>query len=480
MSARQIGEGKPDFDRNGEPNLIWYADKYYASLTENWPVVLPRYLRAYNNVIIPAMEKTEFGLGALARLENDDVEEILLQIRRDKGYCCAESTIRLMRYLIWCVYKQGFQNDHYEDKLRYEELGIFGRSPLEEDQQLIAKMMLMKKSLSIEEELRAAEWFKQKLNLRSEKVEEEPRGEYYGLLMMFAYGFRNAEACGLNYDAIVKIPDRDFSCVFVKTTTDGGSNELKTGGKTLNFTRVLPLYDFIETILDKRRTFIVDYIERSGKSRKEAETLVKRYPIGRKGNNYSERASRDDLTKMGRIFLREIIGDGYAAVNQATGQVLFKQKLLDASIDERDATTYLLRRSAATNYYAMGFSASQIQFLMGHLIEDPDVMRYFLVNPDRQKEIKDKIETHPMCIFFGGGGKPEQETIVHQKARIRSRIEIIAKEPNVGISLRIDSPINEKPQAVVSEGFLPVSEDTVDLRNKLADVARNLLSRNNK
>ncbi len=480
MSVRPIGEGKPDVDRNGEPNFIWYANEYYEHLRRNWDKVLDRYLKAYNNVIIPAAEKTEFGLGSLARLENDDVEEILLQIRRDKGFCCAESTIRLMRYLIWCVYKQGSQNDHYEDKLRYEELGIFGRSPLEEDQQLIAKMMLMKKSLSMDEELRAAKWFKTKLNLEGESGGEDPKGEYYGLLMMFAYGLRNAEACGLNFDAVVKVPDRGFSCIYVKTTTDGGSNELKTGGKTLNFTRVLPLYDFIEKILDERRSFIIDYIERSGKTRKEAETLVNGYPIVCRGNNYSERASRDDLTNEGRKFLREIIGDGYAAVNQAAGQILFKQKLLDSNIDEKDATTYLLRRSAATNYYSMGFSASQIQFLMGHLIEDPDVMRYFLVNPDRQEEIKRKFDTHPMCIFFGEGGKPEHETIVHQKARIRSRIEIIAKEPNAGISIRIDSPINEKPQAVVSEGFLPVSKDTVDLRNKLADIARNLLSRSNK
>ena len=480
MSARQIGEGKPDVDRNGEPNLIWYANKYYEHLKRNWDKVLDRYLKAYNNVIIPAAEKTESGLRALARMENDDVEEILLQIRRDKGFCCAESTIRLMRYLIWCVYKEGFLNGHYDDNLLYEKLGIFGRSLSEEDQQKKAEMMLMKKSLSIEEELRAAEWFKTKLNLEGKSVEEEPKGEYYGLLMMFAYGLRNAEACGLNFDAIVKVPDRDFSCIYVKTTTDGGSNELKTGGKTLNFTRVLPVYDFLEKILDERRSIIIDYLERSGKSRKEAETLVNGYPIVCRGSYYSERASRDDLTKEGRRFLREIIGDGYAAVNQAAGQILFKQKLLDSNIDEKDATTYLLRRSAATNYYAIGFSASQIQFLMGHLIEDPDVMRYFLVNPDRQEEIKKIFDSHPMCIFFGESGKPEHETIVHQKAKIRSRIEIIAKEPGVGISLRIDSPVKEKPQAVVSEGFLPVSEDTVDLRNKLTDVARNLLSRNNK
>lgn len=480
MSVRPIGEGKPDVDHNGEPNLIWYANEYYEHLKRNWDKVLDRYLKAYNNVIIPAMEKTEFGLGSFARLENDDVEEILFQIRKDKGFCSAESTIRLMRYLIWCVYKEGFLNGHYDDNLLYEKLGIFGRSLSEEDQQKKAEMMLMKKSLSIEEELRAAEWFKTKLNLEGKSVEEEPKGEYYGLLMMFAYGLRNAEACGLNFDAIVKVPDRDFSCVYVKTTTEGGSNELKTGGKTLNFTRVLPLYDFIEKILGERRSLIIDYIERSGKTRKEAENLVNGYPIVCRGNNYSERASRDDLTKEGRFFLREIIGDGYAAVNQATGQILFKQKLLDSNIDEKDATTYLLRRSAATNYYAMGFSASQIQFLMGHLIEDPDVMRYFLVNPDRQEEIKKKFDAHPICILFGGGCKPERETIVHQKAKTRSKIEILAKEPNAGISIRIDSPINERPQAVVSEGFLPVSEDTVDLRNKLTDVARNLLSRNNK
>lgn len=90
------------------------------------------------------------------------------------------------------------------------------------------------------------------------------------------------------------------------------------------------------------------------------------------------------------------------------------------------------------------------------------------------------FDSHPMCIFFGGGVKLAHETITHKKDRTRSRIEIIAKEPNTGISLRIDSPVKEKPQAVVSEGFLPVKMDTVDLRNKLADIARNLLSQSNK
>jgi hypothetical protein len=75
-------------------------------------------------------------------------------------------------------------------------------------------------------------------------------GAAVGLLLMFGLGLRNAEACGLNYGDIK--PLRGYNNCYVAwiyKSTKIGTNELQSGGKTINTGRIIPvpkkIYDFI-------------------------------------------------------------------------------------------------------------------------------------------------------------------------------------------------------------------------------------------
>lgn len=63
---------------------------------------------------------------------------------------------------------------------------------------------------------------------------------------------------------------------------------------------------------------------------------------------------------------------------------------------EKDPTTYLLRRNYATHLDILGFEENEIQYLMGHDIEDDMDKRNFYRNEERLIEIAKKLEMRPL------------------------------------------------------------------------------------
>ena len=63
---------------------------------------------------------------------------------------------------------------------------------------------------------------------------------------------------------------------------------------------------------------------------------------------------------------------------------------------EKDPSAYLFRRNFGTHLFILGLSEAEIQYVVGHDIEDLYETRNEFVNEERHLEIKQKMEQRPI------------------------------------------------------------------------------------
>ena len=98
-----------------------------------------------------------------------------------------------------------------------------------------------------------------------------------------------------------------------------------------------------------------------------------------------------------KLFERIGIRNGeLAELNSMLRSRLFQ----DADIDEKEVTTYLFRRNFATILYGLGLPLSDIQYYLGHDVEDTDTARNHYTNKDKLLAIKDKLDWHPVYAVW--------------------------------------------------------------------------------
>ena len=98
------------------------------------------------------------------------------------------------------------------------------------------------------------------------------------------------------------------------------------------------------------------------------------------------------LTAAGRAVLRKI------HVNEDVVSYIDRRLHQDAGdmdLRVKDPTTYLLRRNLGTHLYLLGMNETEIQYIMGHSIEDPYIIRNHFGNEDLLYEIHQKMKNRP-------------------------------------------------------------------------------------
>jgi len=128
----------------------------------------------------------------------------------------------------------------------------------------------------------------------------------------------------------------------------------------------------------------------------------------------------------------------------------------DADIDEKEVTTYLFRRNFATTLYGLGLPLSDIQYYLGHDVEDPDTARNHYTNKDKLLAIKDKLDWHPVYAVLGkethmdcvSSGNPSRQMkdvpgdafqITFDQNYTNCFIDVQCAEPDDEISLKMTS-----------------------------------------
>lgn len=114
---------------------------------------------------------------------------------------------------------------------------------------------------------------------------------------------------------------------------------------------------------------------------------------------------------------------------------------------EDSPTTYLFRRNYAAHAVNLGLSASQVEFLIGHEIEEQGVLRHFFNSREEIAIISEALQEHPFCLLYWilTGTKKDEREYMAQTATIESigkknvgYIRILANETLDNISVAIE------------------------------------------
>ena len=401
MESFDIAPAYPGVGYDGEPTFTGVLRRYFVSfdsfgknsgISKNWnDETKATFIQDYNRRILPAISALFGKEKPLHSYTEEEFEQVLEHLKEQHHY--AENTMFHYRHLLWVVYRAGFENGLYDDNIFWDDIA----DPAEEtetdrEERRSNIMTRLRKSFSIDEELRIIRWFKAL----------DPKtalGEELGLLLMFFEGLRNNEACGANFGSIHPLKAYESVHVFdMLQSTRVDSNEVKGGGKTGNAPRVLPLFEPLYDFLMKRRAFLAEKIASGELTLPPNIGNVDQLPIVCVQNEYTVRASARKLTACGRTFFYKIgIDKSELALLH---QILFSQEFREMQIDEKEPTTYLMRRNCATHLYQLGFSEAEIQYWMGHDIEDPFLSRNSFADEDTIFRLAMMAREHPLYAFF--------------------------------------------------------------------------------
>ena len=382
-----------------------------------------KYEREYNNIIIPALK--DHNEKTMREYTKSDYLEALQRIR-EKGYIVngikhsyTESTIKHFGNLIYYVVYYASEYGLCDNVLWGSEFEVDTFSERDE----IEEKTFLKKSLSI----------KQEYELANELLEDAyEEGEKVALLLMWGLGLRNGEACGLNYGDIKPLRGHDDCCVaWIYKSTQIKSRALQAGGKTVNTGRIIPVPEVILEFLKKRKIIIEQLLIECNSS-----LNIDELPICNSGelnnNNFFIRCKADEITAAAcKVF---------ETVDISSRQIAYLDRELSESnvadmLKEKEPTAYLLRRNFATQMQILGLKISEIQYLIGHDVEDAYESRNAFVDGDRIYSMYTKLKQREVLNYIASK-KNDAEICIRKGKKVKIHISANEIMDTVNICIR--------------------------------------------
>lgn len=341
-------------------------EEFYKVIARFWnDTTRKKYDRDYNDVILPHIDNHNTKI--ISSYTKEDCEEMLCRIQADgydsKGVKCeySENVMNHFKYLIYSVFSHA-ANAGYCDRFLWGtkfELN-FGREII-----AVRSKTQIKRSLSIDQE--KALIF---ILMESPKA----NGKRIALLIMFALGLRDGEACGLDFGDIYELPCyKGCYVAVIKQSTIPDTNTLQSSGKTWNTGRRIPIPGKVAEFLLERKAIIKKIIDING-----LEIDINRIPVAAACDLYDDlagldkRLKADDVTDEAKKVFRQA---GIASEVLATLEIEMEEENARLEISESNVTAYLLRRNFATHLKILGLDYPDIQYLLGHCIDDPYINR---------------------------------------------------------------------------------------------------------
>ena len=332
------------------------------------------YNRIYNTYILPLLKDKP-----IEELTLEDYEAVINAISRKK--VLEHATLMRYRYLIRTVVRLAVQQNICQDVL----FGSIFSIPEKDDKGNEKQFVKNKKSLTILEEL----------NLY-EKIMTDPQqdGGKMGLALMYSMGFRNSEACAMKYSSIRPLDSHPSTyCIWMFVSTIGRTNKTKSGGKTPNAPRKVPIPSAMLELLWKRKQYIQHLINIGALVLSDGQT-VDDLPIVCK-NDFVTNYSSEELSAVGRAVLREIKVEedilSYIDRDLQEPNILHEMGVVD-----KDPTAYLLRRNFATHLNILRLTEAEIEYIMGHHIDDKYAHRDEYSSDERLVMIAEKMKHRPI------------------------------------------------------------------------------------
>lgn len=145
--------------------------------------------------------------------------------------------------------------------------------------------------------------------------------------------------------------------------------------------------------------------------------------------DYLTRCKADDVTRMAHIVFEKA---GISSKQLAYMDAELSQNGVAVILREKEPTAYLLRRNFATHMHAVGLDISEMQYLIGHNIDDAYESRNDYVDEDRIYDMYLKLRNRPLLNPI-----PEVSRHIEYESNHGETIKIyaVAKEP--GDSIRV-------------------------------------------
>ena len=430
---------------------------------------MEKYDRDYNNVILPHIDNHNTKI--ISSYTIDDCDKILSKIQ-DDGYISkgtraeySESTMNHFKNLIYSVFlfasKAGYCRDFlwgtkYEINVERETLAVQSKT-------------VIKKSLSIEQEKKLIYILMESLRANGKRI---------ALLLMFVLGLRDGEACGLDFGDIYEIPYyKGCYVAVIKQSTIPDSNKLQSSGKTWNTGRRIPIPKKVADFLLERRSIIERIIKDNN-----LELNINRLPVAADCDLYRDlpdigkRLKADDVTEEARSVFKQT---GIESEVLASLEIEMEEESARLEISESNVTAYLLRRNFATHLKILGVDYPDIQYLLGHCIEDPYINRpdytdgklyqlskHMAYRPLVNYNADDHVKLSGFCEEQLSGRK----TISIDSDADRIRVRIHAIEKNDMLSIKVNPDNSKGIDYTMHEGYKSYEpRRTIDIRQKYID-----------
>lgn len=437
-----------------------------------------KYADYYKSYLIPGLsmckmdELTEASCNLL-------LENIQEDRKKESKKPFSSSTINQLRYLIRLVFDKAVEMGILTENCLWGSPEYTARTDTEERSEANRnERVILRKSLTPSEEKSIYDRL---------LCNPTQNGYLMALSMMFSLGLRNAEACGVKFGHLSELSSYPGNyALYVATTTIGNTSELKTGGKTPNAPRKLPVPDCLAALILNRRKYLEDKIRTGSIVLREGQESVDDLPIGclsRKRrekqtntfayeDDYTTHCRSGDLTRYGKGLL--------ASIGVAEAEVVYIEKQMDrdsssdTELKEKDPTVYLFRRNLGTHLALLGLSQTEIEAVLGHSIIDEEVDKNDLENDDLVYQIKQKMDERPLFnnnppsmniqelsdTPVALNAVADCRMIVHLKKGQKAHLQITASEQGQSLKVEYNMQDTKKLSVDRESSYVPANNST--------------------
>lgn len=453
----------PKYTPHQNLNFVGAVKRYFDFINQdNKESTNDAYMDFYNNNIFPYVN---YGK-PVESFDIDYVDDLIKKIQEKNEY--RDSTIySTIRHLMYDPCKCFF-NEFYPENNPFEINPTDFRRGGDGSESQASAILSIVKSLTVEEEKKAFQ-----ILLADPRTD---KGEYLGLAVMFFTACRNNEACGLNYGDILEMINYP-NCFYIQITksVEYRTNTLKSGGKTQNAFRRLPLVSVFKEYLDERIDFLTSKIQFPLEENGNVYQTVYDFPIVCRGNKYGTRCNSDDLTIAGRRFLRDEVGIKKSRIAGIMVSIS-EDKDTEYDLGEKDVTTYLLRRNMATHLYTLGLTVLESQYFMGHKMEGTALKRSDFGDETFLYEIWKKVQKHPLNQEQNHSYTCDKNLILKNQSNIKLSID---SKGTGDYFIQIDAKEMEDPIKVDFIGNF-IETDVLEKQEEIKNEEVNIISLINK
>ena len=358
--------------------------KYYDEIGKKYslsPNTNEQYAKQCEKYIIPRLNDRP-----LENYSAEDLDKVILDIRSSESRC-AEATVQIYRRHILRVIEMAVGYEGMRDPL----FGVVFMPPTTPKHVENSEKKTLPRSLTVQ----------QQCAIGKAIYSSAEEGKNIDLMVEFEAGLRPKETAGLSFGDFVY--QDGFGVAALHNSTIGQGHTRHTKMKTKNSYRKAIFSEKASKIIAKHRYKICDLLSTCTVGDYDHTLEISNTPIAGMDDNPTMPRSSVQVSKDYRALLRDIgfDEDDYLAACRIVASEEFSEAEKHATPEElgfakvKSPTVYINRRQICTDMHIVGCTPEEIQYLMGHKIENPAVDRRYYNNGDELKKLADKLNKRP-------------------------------------------------------------------------------------